>query len=182
MESKEAMLAHLQARFFDPSKYPNVSVTAKMVTLPLFNLSHRMVGYQTYRPELPKQNPADRSMERYAPYVSKPTASTNAELAVWGLETVTWFDQFVFLTEGVFDACRLHWHGLPALALLSCNPLHLQSWLKTLPMTKVACVQGDKAGQKLAKFGDLSVFLPEGEDVGSLTETAFLETFGRWMK
>ena len=177
------ILEHLTGRWFNPEFYPNVVVSEEeqTVVLPLFNLSGRMVGYQQYTPGNPKCHLDDPRLARYFTWVTKPVASKNAELAVWGLETVTWTDKWLFLTEGVFDACRLHWHGLPAVAVLSNNPVHLRSWLTALNQRKVACVQGDAAGKKLGSYGDLAVFLPEGKDVGDLTVDEFHESFGRFL-
>ena len=175
------MAEHLRGRWFDTAKYPNVVVTDDVATFPLYNMSGQYVGYQTYNPSQPKKEVGDPRLQKYFSWVTKPCASKNAELAVWGLETVHWTDGFLFLTEGVFDACRLHWHGLPAVAVLSNNPVHLGGWLMALPSTKVACVQGDKAGRNLAKFGDEKVFLPEGKDVGDLTEMEFATFFGKYL-
>ena len=175
------MNEHLLSRWFDVAKYPNVTVTHDCVTFPLYNMSGRMVGYQTYNPSQPKHEVGDPRLQKYFSWVTKPCASKNAELAVWGLETVSWTDEVLFLTEGVFDACRLHWHGLPAVACLSNNPVHLCSWLAALPSKKVACVQGDNAGRQLAKYGDTQVWLPESKDVGDLTEHELLQLFARWI-
>ena len=176
-----SMRDHLLSRFFDVTKYSGVMVEDEFVTLPLWNLSGQMVGVQTYNPSQPKKEVGDPQLQKYFSWVTKPCASKNAELAVWGLETVNWTDRFLFLTEGIFDASRLHWHGLPAVAVLSNNPVHLASWFRDLRQTTVACVQGDKAGQKLANFGQHVVRLPENEDVNSLKEEAFAELFAPWL-
>lgn len=175
------MHEHLKLRYFNPELYSGVTVTDEIVTLPLWNLSGQMVGYQCYHPSQPKKEVGDPRLQKYFSWVTKPCASKNAELAVWGLETVKWTDKVLFLTEGVFDCARLHWHGLPAVAVLSNNPVHLSGWLMALTSRKVACVQGDKAGRALAKYGDEAVYLPECEDVSSLTEAQFIEYFGRWL-
>jgi hypothetical protein len=172
---------HLLLRYFDLNKYPNVSLSEDSATFPLFNLSGRMVGYQHYAPNNPKVHLDDPKLARYYTWVTKPCASKTAELAVWGLETYDPY-QPLFLTEGVFDACRLHWNGLNAVACLGCNPVHLRSWLSALPNHKVACVQGDKAGLMLADYGDSCVYLPEGKDVGDLTEEEFGEYFARYVR
>lgn len=44
-----------------------------------------------------------------------------------------------------------------------------KGWLKCLPQRKVAVCDGDAAGQKLAKFADQAIFLPEGMDAGDLS-------------
>jgi len=175
------MLSHLTSRFFNPTLYSGVTITDEGMTVLLWNLSGKPVGFQCYNPSQPKKEVGDPRLQKYYSWVTKPCASKNAELAVWGLETVHWTDKYLFLTEGVFDACRLHWHGLPAVAVLSNNPVHLGGWLMALPSTKVACVQGDKAGRNLAKFGDEKVWLPEGKDVGDLTEMEFAAFFGKYL-
>lgn len=175
------MLAHLASRYFDPEKYSGVTVTDEMVTFILWNLSGQAMGMQCYNPSQPKKEVGDPKLQKYWSWVTKPCASKNAELAVFGLETVRWTDKVLFLTEGVFDAARLHWNGLPAVAVLSNNPMHLTGWLMGLPSKKVACIQGDKAGLSLAKFGDECVMLPEESDVNSLSEEQFAEYFGKWL-
>jgi hypothetical protein len=176
------MHEHLLDRNFDVTKYPGVAVTEETVTFPLWNLSGQMVGFQCYNPSQPKHEVGDPRLQKYFSWVTKPTASKNAELAVWGLETVHWADRVLFLTEGVFDACRLHMFGLPAVAVMSNNPAHLTGWLMGLPSTKVACVQGDKAGKALAKYGDRCVMLPDGKDVGDLDNREFLRLFEEWLR
>ena len=175
------MLAHLHSRYFDPTRYSGVTVTPEGMSVMLWNLSGQAVGWQCYNPSQPKKEVGDPKLQKYFSWVTKPAASKNAELAVWGLETVHWTDKVLFLTEGVFDAARLHWHGLPAVAVLSNNPVHLATWFLGLRQATVACVQGDKAGKALAKFGQYVVRLPENEDVNSLTEDKFKELFAPWL-
>lgn len=177
----DKMLTHLRSRYFDPQRYSSLTVTDKMMTVMLWNLSGQAVGFQTYSPSQPKKEVGDPKLQKYFSWVTKPCASKDAHLAVWGLETVRWTDKFLFLTEGVFDAARLHWHGLPAVAVMGNNPKHLTGWLMGMPQRKVACVQGDAAGKKLAKYGAECVFLPEGKDVGDLTEEEFKELFAKWL-
>jgi hypothetical protein len=175
------MLNHLHSRFFDPTRYSGVTVTNDQMTVLLWNLSGQAVGWQTYTPSQPKKEVGDPRLQKYFSWVTKPCASKNSELAVFGLETVNWSDNVLFLTEGIFDASRLHWHGLPAVACLTSNPVHLMEWLFALPQSKVACVQGDAAGQKLAKYGNEQVWLPAGKDVSDLETSEFATFFARWL-
>lgn len=163
---------HLESRWFRQSLYvcyPDRD--SSCLTLPLWNLSGQMVGYQVYSPLLSKER--DKANPRNMRYF---TYASEGQVCVWGLETLR-YDLPLYLTEGVFDACRLHWYGLPAVALLTNNAVHLRGWLRCLPVKKVACVQGDKAGMALAKFGDSCVYLPTGEDVGSLSDGDFSKLF-----
>ena len=149
------------------------AITGIDATFFLWNLSGQLTGYQVYRPDGAKHGFKDPREAKYFSYVSP------LQNAVWGLETVHWDDKVLFLTEGIFDAARLHYHGLPA--VLANNPVHLTGWLMAMPSLKVACVQGDAAGRKLAKFGDVSVMLPDYSDVGDLTEEEFYHFFGEWL-
>ena len=166
----EKMLQHLKDRWLVPEKYTGITITPLVATFPLWNVSGKMVGYQTYNPSKPKtHNPKNPHDAKYFTY------STKNELAVWGLETVDWLaiDKPIFLTEGIFDAARLHYYGLQAIAVLGNNPKHLSNWLNLLPSNTVSVVQGDLAGKKLAKFGNFSIFLPETKDVGDLSFEQF---------
>ena len=177
--TRTEMKRHLKSRNFNLSLYSGTAVTGDSVTFPLWNLSGQMVGYQVYRPDKPKCHsglPRDR---RYYTYVSRYGGKQPAA-AVWGLET--WRpDKPLFLCEGVFDACRLHNAGISAIAVLGADPTHLKSWLSSLPNVKVAVVQGDAAGQKLAKYGDLAIHLPDGKDVGDLAKAEFKSIFADYI-
>lgn len=143
------------------------------MTVYLWNLSGQLVGYQVYRPGQPKTGLDDPREQRYFTHMTR--SGTSPALSVWGLETLV-KGAPVFLCEGIFDACRLHSVGLPALAVLGNDPQHIGSWLWCLPQRKIAVCQGDRAGQKLAKFGE-PLHLPEGMDVGDLPEEDFRRIF-----
>jgi len=168
------LLNHLLSRFFNPAIYPSVTLNEKdfILTVPLWNLSGKMVGYQQYSPLRGKERKENPKEMRYYTHVSKYGATK--ELAVWGLETLVDRTKPVFLCEGIFDASRLHWYGLQALSVLGNDPAHLEQWLGIMPFEFIACVQGDKASMSLAKYSTrTSIFLPYGEDVGSLTREMF---------
>lgn len=173
------MKRHLKSRNLNLSLYSGTSVTGESVTFPLWNLSGQMVGYQVYQPDKPKCHHGPPRDQRYYTYVSRYGGGQPAA-AVWGLET--WRpSKPLFLCEGVFDACRLHNAGISAIAVLGADPVHLKSWLGSLPNAKVAVVQGDAAGRKLAKYGDLSIRLPEGKDVGDLAKAEFKTIFADYI-
>lgn len=166
--------AHLKERFFNTELYSGVVFDDEFdcVSFMLWNLSGKPVGFQTYSPLLPKAHVDNPRKAKYF------TWTTKGENVCWGLETLSTLDtRVVYLTEGVFDACRFHWHGKAALAMLTNKPVHLRNWLSCLPYKTVAAVQGDAAGRKLAAFADSAVFLPENEDVGSLSEQQFRDLF-----
>ena len=165
------MYKHLADRGLDLTLYPTVSVDVEknMVTFPLYNLSHDLVGYQTYKPDAPKvRGNKDPNTQKYWNYVS--TEGTKKKLAVWGLETVNWRDRVLYLVEGVFDACKLHNMGRPCVATLCNDPKHLRNWLYTLNKKLVAFCDGDSAGNKLKNTAHDYVVLPEGKDLGDMTQ------------
>lgn len=166
------MQEHLKQRFFTPSLYDGVTITDEDMTVLLWNFSGQLVGYQVYSPLKPKKADVPRDAKYF-------THSTAEMSAVWGLETLGWAN-FFFVTEGLFDAARLHSFGISAIAVFGNNPTKLTSWLRTLPYLTIAAVQGDAAGMKLATCADEAVFLPEGHDVGSLSNEMFVEVFQKY--
>lgn len=168
------MRQHLESRFFAPCLYNGVTVTEEEMTVILWNLSGQLCGYQVYNPHKPKKAKEPRECKYF-------THLSTGQNAVWGLETLEHRFPYLFITEGIFDACRLHSVGLPAIAVLGSNPQHLLSWFTALPQKIIACCQGDKAGLLLALTADQAIFLPEGEDVSSLPDEKFFETFRKYL-
>ncbi|MDB5777546.1 MAG: hypothetical protein JWP38_3679 [Herbaspirillum sp.] len=173
------MQQHLADRGLDVRRYSSVYVDQDRATFALWNLSGQMVGYQVYRPDMPKNGDGHPRDQRYYTFVSRYGAKT-PQLAVWGIETLR-PGAPVFLVEGVFDACKLHNLGLAAVATLGSDPQHLCSWLKCLPCRKVALVEGDSAGKKLAKYGDEAMFLPLGKDAGDMNEQELAVILDRYL-
>ena len=169
------MTEHLQSRYFNPALYSGAIVDVDRLTVLIWNLVGQLVGYQVYRPDCSKNHLFNPRDQRYFTFVSRFGGTTPA-LAVWGLETLLPYSP-VFICEGIFDACRLHWFGIPAIAALTSDPKHLRSWLACLPNRKIAVCDGDVAGRKLAKYGDASIMLPDGADIGSLTSSEFEHLF-----
>jgi hypothetical protein len=140
---------------------PVLDEVERVATFYLWNLSGQLVGYQQYRPEgekKPNNNPREG---KYYTYRKQPT------VVVWGVESLHLTPHVVFLTEGVFDAARLTERGVSALAILSCNTgWDLRNWLSMLNRKVVAVCDGDKAGAQLAKFGNVSLCMLGGKDLG----------------
>jgi hypothetical protein len=134
-----------------------------IVTFPLWNLSEQLVGYQQYNPSKPKLRLNDEMEGRYFSHITKPM------LAVWGLESLDYRRDILFITEGIFDACRLHNRELPAVAVLANNPTKLRSWLSSLGRKIIVVSDNDAAGQKLNNFGDIVLITP-GKDLGECSE------------
>ncbi len=166
---------HLKDRHVDLNLHrPVVDEEARVATFYLYNLSTQLVGYQQYRPEGEKKPQNNPKEGKYFTYRKQPT------LAVFGVESLHLSPNVVFLTEGVFDACRLTERGYSALAALSNNPTHdLRNFLTCLNRRVVAVCDNDVAGRRLAKFGDVAVFT-EDHDLGDSTDeyvTSLLERF-----
>lgn len=138
----------------------------------LYNLSGQIVGYQRYSPtgvKVSKSNETSRKREevnlneiKYLTYVSE------GQLGVFGLETYR-VNEPLFITEGIFDAKMVHEAGFSCIAVLSNDPVHLKSWLRTLPNVKIAILDNDKEGRRLAKYADLSFTSPGYKDLNEMS-------------
>ena len=142
---------------------------SRVATFPLLNLSYQMVGYQQYRPDSDKtmkNNPKDG---RYFTYCKKESRG------VWGLESWN-FSNTLFVTEGIFDACRITELGYSAIATLSNDPKHLANWLYVVGQDRpVICVCDEgKAGSKLKKYGHASITVEDG-DLGDASENYVID-------
>lgn len=169
------ILKHLKSRWFDPDLYNGVWIEPDVsVTVAIWNWSEQMVGYQKYEPGAPRLH-TNQAGTRYHTWFGE------GKIGVWGLETVNWRGGDLFLTEGIFNAGRLHWHGLQAVAVIANDPKHLRNWFSVLPHRRIAALDGDSAGIKLAKYAHQSILMPSGEDVGSLSEMKFKELFAQWL-
>jgi len=132
-------------------------------TFYLWNLSGKLVGYQQYKPLGDKKTPNNPKDGKYFTMRKSPT------LAVFGVESLH-LSKTVFLTEGVFDACRLTNLGYSALAVLSNDQKpELRDWLLSLNRKVVAVCDNDSAGKRLAKFGTHAVFT-EDHDLGDSSQ------------
>lgn len=168
------IIDHLISRHMDISKYHVfIDDENNVATFPLWNLSGQMVGYQQYNPASDKKKKNDPKESRYYTYTTKIEKSNM--IGVWGLETVTPYYDFIFITEGIFDAVRLHNLNLPAIALLSCDPKHLKNWFFMINKTLFSIGDGDDSGNKLAKFCDLYYSCPPDKDLADLSDAQIIE-------
>jgi DNA primase len=137
---------HLRERGVDPQKTKvYIDKETNTATFPLFNYSGQMVGYQQYNP-LGDKKAHDKEKSKYWNYIK----DEQKKMAVWGLESVKETDRILFVTEGIFDAVKIHNAGFPALAVLSNDPHRaLRGWFKILNKKIIAIVDRDDAGSKL---------------------------------
>lgn len=161
------VLENLQSRHFDLSvHYAWIDEVEGVATFPLWNLSGQMVGYQQYRPDADKKRDNHPRESRYF------TWRKNKVVGVWGLES--WkFSPTLFITEGVFDACRLTARGFSAVAVIGNDLDHsTEKWLSVVRAHRrvVAICDNDAAGRKLAKYGTVSHVMTDGKDLGETSE------------
>ena len=166
------IISHLKERGIDTDKTRVViDDQSQDIYFFLYNLSGQMVGYQKYNPNHPKtgqSNLDDPRMTKYYNYVGE--EGYGKKIAVWGLESFDFEDEFLFVTEGIFDIARVHESGYPGVAVLCNDPSDsLKSWLKTLPQKKIVICDNDKAGIKLKEVGDYSFSVKQGKDLNDLS-------------
>jgi hypothetical protein len=158
------MRRHLQERHLDISLYNGIQVFNDVVIFPLWNLSGMWCGYQQYRPYADKKAKNDPRKGRY--YTSVHGDKSQRPLSVWGLESYHLRDDVLVITEGIFDACRLHNIGIPSVALLTSSYKHSKNWL-TSTGRKIYKVEDDH-GSKLGPYTKLN--LPNDKnDLGDCT-------------
>lgn len=150
----ESVTQHLKNRHVDFDLHrPVVDEVERVATFYLYNLTGMLCGYQQYRPDCGKKFNNHPKLCRYYTYRKQPT------LALFGVESLHLTPHVVFLTEGVFDACRVTSKGYSALAVLSNDPnSELHNFLGCLNRKVVAVCDNDLAGKELAKFGDVAVY------------------------
>ena len=137
---------------------PFVDEEERVATFWLYTPDLRSVGYHQYRPEGEKKLPNDFKNGKYFTW--------RKGYHPWGVESLRLSPSVVFLTEGVFDACRFTNLGYSALAVLSNDPQSdLKNWLTMLNRKVVAVCDNDAAGKRLAKFGHEAVFTDQ-KDLG----------------
>jgi DNA primase len=146
---------------------PVVDEEERTATFLFYSLSGKLVGYQQHRPDSGKTPmKLGPKYARYFTYRKQPTHG------VFGMESLYQSKRPVFLTEGVFDACRLTSQGQAALAVCCNDPTRdFGNWLLSLGRKVVAVADNDAAGRKLAKFGHYAEYCPEpGQDLGDCSQ------------
>lgn len=143
MELQE-LREHLLSRGFDDTKYHCWLSPRGWLTVPLYDLSGMLRGYQTYNPSAARGHGTCPSEAKYFTHSSVQ--------CVWGLETLEGTESTVLVAESVFKAVALHNAGYPALAMLGSSPgKALLAQLKLLRCKLVAVGDNDSAGEKFAK-------------------------------
>lgn len=166
------IISHLKGRGVDPNQ-TRVIIDEKTedVYFFLYNLSGQMVGFQKYNPNYQKTGQTKLDDPRMAKYFTWVTEEGKGKsIGVWGLESTRFTDEYIFITEGIFDAARIQEAGYPTIAVLCNNPSDsIKSWLATLPQKKIVIYDNDVPGRKLMRVGDFSYTVPRDKDVNDLT-------------
>lgn len=167
--SVSQMREHLESRNMNLDLH-KPCLSAEVATFLLYNLSGQIVGYQRYNPSFPSASPGDGRQSnlrdrRYYNYVMK------SQIGIFGLESFHLNVPCVFVTEGVFDACRLTQRGACAVAVLTNNPSSsMRNMLMCLGKPLVAVCDGDRSGVKLRKAGHYFETVRDGKDLGECSD------------
>lgn len=154
---------HLRARHVDVDRY-TVAVDEEegVATFLLYDRAGAVAGYQQYRPAAGKEKKNHPREGRYFTY------KTAGRLPVFGMET--WQSSCpLFITEGIFDAVRLHNEGVSAIATLSNDPKWLRQWLWILQRPIYAVCDPGDSGKRLARYAHKS-FTCAGRDLGDMND------------
>jgi hypothetical protein len=167
------MLEHLHERKLDTNLHTVwVDEAERVATFPLWTLTGKLAGYQTYRPDAGKVQKNDEKGRYYTYRGEKLVTNHNQAVAVWGMES--WYlTTTLFVVEGIFSATPLTRLGVSAVAVLSNDPnTSTLNWLKIVRQMRpvVAVCDPGPAGAKLRKVGHtaLTVNVPgmTGADLG----------------
>lgn len=163
------LIKHLLTRHYDPSRYKNhiVDTENNILSVYLTNLSGQFVGFQQYNPLADKK--VNNGKEgRYWTYLPRKC------IGVWGLETLDRNKKDLYIVEGVFKCSALHSIGLNALAVLSCHPKHMKSWLHSLPFNLIGIGDNDEAGSGIIRVAGKGFKLDKDVDEYDLEELEYL--------
>lgn len=159
MKNRTTIKQHLLNRRVDLALHkPKIDEEERIATFYLSNGNGIISGYQQYRPDATKEKHNNPKEGRYFTYRGKD------KIAVFGLESLCYQSNVIFVTEGIFDAVRITEYGKPALAILSNDPsADLKNFLVSLGKPIVAILDDDPAGRKLASSTHFSYTCKNGD-------------------
>lgn len=141
---------------------------AHVVTFPLYDITHNLIGYQQYRPDGDKKS----HEKECAKYWTHHLPGTSR---FWIPKTYDSSKRIVFVQEGIFSATPLVTLGHNVVAILSSDNKDALKNLRIQGHYLIGICDGDQAGKKLSRHLDDAIILPEGEDVGLLFQKGGLE-------
>jgi hypothetical protein len=173
------ILDHLRSRYFDTNLHRVwVDENGRVAVFPIWNLSGQLIGYQQYKPDANKVISNNPHKSRYF------TRLKDKKIGVWGLESWN-LSNTLFVTEGIFDACRITNHGHSAICVFG-NSVSSSTmrWFETVRKFRpvVAVCDDDDSGRKLARLGLLSVTVEGYKDLGDASEDYVKELCKKYSK
>lgn len=151
-----------RVRFLRWWEYSGIWLSDDSATFALFDVTGKMVGYQTYCPFVEKTRGNEEHHGKYYTY--------SPEFAVWGAQTLE-TGAPLGITEGIFDAAPLNLLGFSTLAILSHTPPKwFRRYLHVLKQRHPFLLQvkdGDDSAKTLTA-ADYVVTMPEGKDMGDM--------------
>lgn len=169
VQSADELKQHLEDRHLNINLH-RVIISNEVATILLYNLSGQIIGYQRYNPSFPSTMPGDGKQavlrdRRYYNYISP------GMIGLFGIESYDVNCSCVFVTEGVFDACRLTNRGACAIAMLTNSPSSsMKNFLTCLGKPLIAICDNDKAGMRLRSVGNHFEIVQGGKDLGECSE------------
>lgn len=172
---QRAFLDHVQGRmrgvYHQVSLKTHFDLDKEILTFYLWNLSGQLRGFQKYNWKGDKT----RNNSEGGKYFS--ISPNGSEL--YGLEWLNENVPVTFICEGIFDAISLLNYG-NAVAVLTNDPKSIRQQISLLPGHKVVVCDNDRAGLKLAKYGDDFIVCPPGEDPNSMTLPDLKSLLGKY--
>lgn len=137
----------------------------RTATFMLFSATGKYLGYQAYKPEGKKTSEGKGYNPRDLRYF---THAVPGEMPMFGVESLRFHPNYLFLVEGIFDAVKFHALGIPCLAVLSNDPVRLRSYLRATGRKVFGFCDNDSAGLNLAASCQYFYISP-GKDAGDMT-------------
>jgi len=148
MFNAEETRQHLLSRGFDPDRYRYTYDEATgTIHINLYSADKRFIGYQEYRPH--SQVKGGQDLENHGKrYYTDVSNKNDANSVMWGIENINADKDYLFITEGVFDAAPINQLGEPAIAALSSSLAGAKiQQLRFFGKKIIAILDNDKAGQ-----------------------------------
>lgn len=162
---------HLLIRNYDPSLYINQTIYEEnnLLVVHIYNLDGMFTGYQRYNP-IGNKDKKPNLESKYLTYTMK------GEKAFWGLETIDYSKDTLYVVEGLFKASALHRLGLNAICVFGNSAKHLSDVLLSFNMKLIAICDNDDndagliLGRSVERMGGNYVVFDKDLDEYDLSE------------
>lgn len=169
------LIRHLESRQLDLNKH-RAWLDEDVATFPLWNLAGQLIGVHQYRPLGDKKVNNDKKLGKYF------TRVYDGKISMWGLESWS-FSNTLFVCEGVFDATRLTYRNMSAIAIFANNiSPSVARWLWIIKKVRpvVMICDNDKAGKSLSIYGSSYVTVDKYKDLGEADDSYIDSICGRF--